>query len=90
MASSKEAFDKFAIWRSSRTVLKLTVLTNDEIPNVFRGEISWFDAEARVVSFAVSATRDFTSLDLNGANFRVGKRAVEATHRIGSVVFEEE
>lgn len=91
MASSKVAFDKLGTWKKSRMVLKLTMLTKGGMPNIFRGEISWLDAEGKVVSFAVSATRDFLPLDLNGANFRVGKRMVEARRgKEDFLVFEEE
>ncbi len=89
MASSKEAFDKLGMWKKSRTVLKLTMLTKGGMPNIFRGEISWLDADSEVVTFVESATRDILPIDLSGASFKVGKRAVEATHAIGFVVFEK-
>ncbi len=88
---SKEAFDRFGTWKKSRTVLKLTVLTKGGMPEIRRGRISSFDMELRLVALAVSATRDFATLDLNGANFRVGKRMVEVTRgEEDFLLFEEE
>jgi hypothetical protein len=91
MASSKEAFAKFGTWKKLRTVLKLTILTKGGMPNIFRGEISWFDAERKVVTFVESASRGILPVDLSGASFRVGKRMVEARRgKEDLLVFEEE
>ncbi len=90
MASSREAFDKFGTWKKRRTVLKLTVLTKEGIPEILRGRISSFDVECKLVGFSVMATRDFPTLDLNGAKFKVGKRMVEVSREEEDLlVFEE-
>ena len=45
MASSKVASEKLRMWKNSRTVLKLTMLTKGGIPEMFTGEIIAFDEE---------------------------------------------
>jgi hypothetical protein len=90
MASSKEAFERFGMWKKSRTVLKLTVLTKGGMPNILRGEVASLDEREGLVGFAVTATRDFVTLDFNGASFKIGKRVVEGERRGDLLTFEED
>jgi len=89
MASSKEAFAKFGVWKESRTVLKLIAVTKGGIPEILRGRISSLDEELRLVGFAVTATRSFKAIDFSDASFRVGKCVVEAERREDCLMFEE-
>jgi hypothetical protein len=89
MASSKEAFAKFGLWKASSTVLKLTAVTKGEMPEILRGEISSLDEELCLVGFAVTATRSYKGIDFGGASFRVGKRVVEAERGEDCLMFEE-
>jgi len=78
MASSKEVFAKFEVWKESRTVLKLTEMTKGEMPEILRGKISSLDEERHLIGFAVTATRSFKAIDVGDASFQVGKCVVEA------------
>lgn len=78
MASSKEAFEKFRRWKKSRTVLRVTVLTNGGMPDIFIGGVAAVDEDSWQVSFAVSATRSFRLVSFMEASFSFGKRVLEA------------
>jgi len=89
MASSKEAFLKLEIWKKSKTVLKLTVVTKGGMPDTLRGQIVATDEESGLVSFVVSKVRSLPRIDLNGATFRIGKRSLEARRDEDLLTFEE-
>jgi electron transfer flavoprotein alpha/beta subunit len=78
MASSKEAFEKFRMWKNSRTVLKLTVLTNGGTPDIFMGRVAAVDEDSWQVSFAVSKDRSYRVITFVGASFLLGGRRLEA------------
>jgi hypothetical protein len=78
MASSREAFEKFRKWKKSKTVLRLTVLTNGGTPDTFMGRVAAVDEDSWQVSFAVSKDRSYRVVDFEGASFVLGKRMLEA------------
>lgn len=90
MASSKEAFAKFAMWKNSGTALKLTAIVQDEAPEILRGRISSLDEKSLLLSFAVTATRSFKTIEIRDSSFRVGMRAVEVKREEDLLMFEAE
>jgi hypothetical protein len=90
MASSKEAFDKFEMWKKSRTVLKLTVY-NRGAEDHFTGSIYHVDSEEEIVGFVDWPSRmSVPLLDLSESTFEVEPlRVVVTDPRFGSVIFEE-
>ena len=59
------------------------------MPEILRGRISSLDLEQHLVSFVVTATRMFKTLDVGGASFRVGKYVVEAERGEDCLMIEE-
>jgi hypothetical protein len=90
MASSKEAFSKFEMWKNSRTVLKLTVYERGAEDH-FTGSIYHVDFDDEIVGFVETATRlSLPPLDLRDSFFAVELFRVEVTDpRFGKVIFEE-
>src|SRR5579872_1962544 len=96
MASPKEAFSKFEMWKNLRIVLRLTVYERGAEDH-FTGSIYHVDFNEGTVDFTVDATgpddtRIFLPpLGLTGADFTVEPRRVEATDDPGffKVIFEE-
>jgi hypothetical protein len=90
MASSKEAFSKFEMWKNSRTVLRLTVYDRGAKDH-FIGSIYHADFAGEAVGFVETATRSFLPLlDLRESSFVVEPLKVEVTDlRFGKVIFEE-
>jgi len=86
-----DAFCKFAMWKKSRTVLNLSVLTNFGMPDIWLGSITSVDEQQELVEFADEATRDLRTLDLRGASFTTGERSVEVTRSLeeSRIVFKE-
>jgi hypothetical protein len=91
MASSEDAFRKFAMWKNSRTVLNLTVFTNFGMPDIWLGSITSVDEQQELVEFADDATRDLRTLDLRGASFAIAERSLEVTRASeeSRIVFKE-
>jgi hypothetical protein len=91
MASSEDAFRKFAMWKKSRTVLSLTVFTNFGMPDIWLGSITSVDEQQELVEFADDATRDLRTLDLRGASFAIAERSVEVMRASeeSRIVFKE-
>jgi len=89
MASSKVAFDKFRMWKKSRTVLRLTVYERGTEDH-FTGSIYHVDEEGGTVGLADEATRDMPVFDLREASFEVTARSLEAVRAdSGKLVFKE-
>jgi len=90
MASSKEAFSKFEMWKNSRTVLRLTVYERGAEDH-FTGSIYHVDFGEETVGFVETATRSFLPpLDLRESRFTVEPLRVEVSDpRFGKVIFEE-
>ncbi|HEV2195146.1 MAG TPA: hypothetical protein VGR55_06170 [Candidatus Acidoferrum sp.] len=90
MASSVEAFDKFRMWKKSRTVLKVTVLTKGGYPNILTGEVVSVIEETFSVGFLDPKTRKAWVNDFRDASFRLGKRSLEAERSTGELLMVEE
>lgn len=90
MASSKDAFEKFEIWKNSRTVLKLTVYDRGAEDH-FTGSIYHVDFEEEIVGFVDWPSRTYVPpLDLRESTFLVEPFRVEVSDpRFGKVIFEE-
>jgi len=78
MASSREMLDRLWRWKKSSTVLKLTLLTKNEEPEGFIGEITGISEEFMQVGFCGRKKQETLSLDLRGAKFVLGKTTLEA------------
>lgn len=90
MASSKDAFFRFRMWKKSQTVLNLTTLTKGGTPEKLVGEIFSIDDEALLVGFVVHKTRDFRCIRFADASFGLEERALSAERPTGDVLrFEE-
>jgi hypothetical protein len=91
MASSRDAFSKFSMWKNSRTPLNLTVVTHGRVER-FRGTIFHVDELDLLVGFADDATRVSKQLDFSGdgISFAVESGKVEVTCLdLGRVTFVE-
>jgi hypothetical protein len=90
MASSSEAFERFEIWKNSRTVLKLTVYDRGAEDH-FTGSIYHLDPEAEIVGFVDWPSRmSVPPLDLRESSFLVEPfRVVVSDPHFGEVIFEE-
>jgi hypothetical protein len=90
MASSREAFLRFEMWKKSRTVLRLTVYDRGAEDH-FTGSIYHVDPEEEIVGFVETATRfSVPPLDLSESTFKVEPLRIEVTDlRFGWVIFEE-
>lgn len=90
MASSREAFLRFEMWKNSRTVLRLAVYERGA-EHHFTGSIYHVDFDGEIVGFVEDATRRYLpALDLRGSDFKVELLRIEVVDpRFGKVVFEE-
>jgi len=90
MASSRAiAFSRFATWKNSKTVLRVTVFTKGGVPDIWQGQVFSVDESRDLVGVTDDASRKFSRIDLSEASFSVEARSVIATHEIGWVRFEE-
>jgi hypothetical protein len=87
--SSREAFAKFNTWKTSRTVMKLTIVTKGELPEMLRGEISSLDEKLDLVGFGPTTVHPYKIFDFSAAIFQVGTRVVEAECGEDYLMFEE-
>ena len=87
--SSQEAFAKFDTWKTSRTVMKLTVVVRGKVPEMLQGKISSLDEKLNLVGFALTTPRRYKLLDFSAADFQVGKRVVEIECGEDYLMFEE-
>lgn len=79
MASSKVAFRKFERWKNLKTVLKLTIFTNEgSPPDIWTGRITSVEESLGLLGFVDGSTRDGFALDLSDADFLVDERSIEA------------
>lgn len=90
MASSNEAFRRLGSWKKSKTVLKVTVLTKGDQPDILTGLVLAIDEEAKQVGFAILPSRALTAFDLTHATFEEGKHSLEARRTPEDVLLFEE
>lgn len=89
-ASAKKAFAKFEVWKESKTLLILTIVTRDGLIEKLKGQISAIDAKSGFVNFQVGTTRWVSRLNIGGASYQVGSSVLEAEQEEGSIwMFEE-
>lgn len=90
MASSKEAFSKFEMWKNSKTVLKLAVYERGAEDH-FIGSIFHVDFDAEQIGFVELATRTFLpTIDLRESTFTVDPFRVEVSDpQVGKLILEE-
>ena len=79
MASSELAFDKFSKWKNSKTVLKLTVVTNGGSPVIDVGWLAGVYDDSCEVAFVTGKMHDFRPIDFKDVSFVVSDKRVEAT-----------
>jgi hypothetical protein len=89
MASSREAFLKFSMWKNSKTLLRLTVYERGTEDH-FTGSIYHVDELEFVVGFSDDLTHSHIPLDFRRASFEIERRRLVAVdERVGKVIFEE-
>ena len=89
MTSSSEAFEKFSIWKRSKTPLKFTSYQNGVLMETLRGYVLKTDATEEIVGVLYEGER-YASFDLEGAVFSVEPCRVVATRsKADWVIFEE-
>lgn len=77
MASSREAFGKFEMWKKEHTLLNLVDIDHSGAENKRSGEICHVDWDGLAVLFIDPKTRDSFPLDFREASFFVEDRFVE-------------
>ena len=88
MASSKDAFDRFWMWKKSRTLLKVTVWTKGEPTRVFESAAVVFPEEDLLqASFVDHETRERFTIRFEDSKFRLGEGILFAD-RLGEEFFE--
>jgi hypothetical protein len=91
MASPKEAFSKFRMWKELRTVLKLTVLEKGELPETFIVDVASIYEDPFLVGFAIPRLHSFLPpIDLSDASFELGNRVLKAERPTGDLLRCEE
>jgi hypothetical protein len=91
MSSSKEAFSKLDEWRRSSTVLKLTMLVDEEQPKTLFIQSIAIDETAFLVSFVERGKRVLPPRpDLSDASFEVGQRLLEVKRSETDILLFEE
>jgi hypothetical protein len=89
MSSSSEAFEKFSIWKRSKTPLKVTSYLKGTLKETLLGSMFKVDAEDEMVAVLHEGER-YASFGLEGAMFSVEPCRIVATRDESDwVVFEE-
>lgn len=89
MNSSSEAFEKFSIWKSLKTPLKVTVIVGGQTECVLSCVIFGVDEEASQVGISMGR-HSAEALDLEDATFSVETLQVVATRNESDwLLFEE-
>jgi hypothetical protein len=91
MASSSEAFEKFKIWKKSKTSLKVTMFVDGKAGDVLMGKVFHVDPEASHVGLSNPLVmHSFLNLDVEDASFSIeGSRLVATRNESDWIVFEE-
>ena len=91
MASSSEAFEKFEIWKNSKTSLKVTVIVGGQTIDVLMGKLFFVDSESLLVGISNPLViHSFKQIDLEDAAFSVEDTSLSATRNESDwIVFEE-
>ena len=78
MASSKEAFERLWMWKKSRTLLRVVLLTKGDLPEGFVGAVVRPREDLLTCGFANHGDRTFCEVDFSDCTFRVGARTLLA------------
>jgi hypothetical protein len=92
MASSSEAFEKFFTWKNSKTLLKVTVITEGQTDDVLTGwRIFGVDPDASQIGISNPSIMHSASVfDVEGATFSIESARLVATRNESDwIVFEE-
>jgi hypothetical protein len=84
MVSSAEAFDRFRIWKNHKTLLKLTVMENEELPEKFLGSVTLVENES-LVSFMDHDRRLPRLVDFSSCAFELGASSLLAIRGDGEL-----
>ncbi len=89
MTSSSEAFEKFSIWKKSKTPLKVDSYLRGALKETLRGCVLNADPESEMVGVLYEGER-YASFGLEGSVFSVEPCRVVATrNKADWVIFEE-
>ena len=91
MASSSEAFEKFWMWKNSKTSLKVTVIVGGKTIDLLMGRIFGVDPEASQVGLSNPLVmHSFIAFDVEDVEFSIeGSRLVATRNESDWVIFEE-
>jgi hypothetical protein len=91
MISSSEAFEKFSIWNTRRTSLKVTVIERGKPEDVYLAWIDALDEDASQVGIKVTGASGFGVFDVGQAEFswELG-RLVASRDDAEWLIFEED
>ncbi len=91
MASSSEAFEKFEMWKNSKTSLKVTLIVEGKTVDVLMGRIFCADAEASQVGLSNPLVmHSFVDFDVEDSSFSIEETRLVATRNESDwIVFEE-
>jgi hypothetical protein len=91
MASSSEAFEKFEMWRKSKTSLTVTVIVEGKTADVLMGRIFGVDSEASQVGLSNPLVmHSALCFDVEDASFSIEESRLVATRNESDwVIFEE-
>jgi hypothetical protein len=78
VTSSKEAFEKFSIWKHCKTLLKVTSAENGKPPITFIGAVVLLEEEILQVGFMNHDLRLPIGVDFTNCLFTVGVRVLLA------------
>lgn len=91
MASSSEAFEKFSIWKNSKSWLKVTVIERGQSENVHSVRIIRLDEEPSLINVIGREMHSFGEFDVSGAEFSWEPgRMVVSRDDVEWLIFEEE
>ena len=90
MASSSEAFEKFEMWKNSKTPLKVTVFEGGKNTGVLVGLVIVLDSDAEQVGISNRLVmHSFAPFDVEGAEFSIEpSRMVVTRNESDWLVFE--
>jgi hypothetical protein len=91
MASSSEAFEKFEMWKNSKTSLKVTMIVDGKPADVLMGRIFHVDSETSLVGISNPLVmHSFARLDVEDADFSIEESRLVATRNESDwIIFEE-
>lgn len=91
MASSSEAFEKFEMWRNSKTSLKVTVIVGGKTTEVLMGRIFCADSDASQIGLLNPLVmHSSVAFDVEDASFSIEESRLVATRNESDwIIFEE-